>query len=97
MNLTYVIKYVFLCHHCRLQLIPTYNITNARENLYAIADDVLNNELVTITTKNGNLVVMSEEDWEGVLETLYLMSDPEFDEDVREGLIMSISEREAWN
>lgn len=42
----------------------------------AIADDVLNNELVTITTKNGNLIVMSEEDWEGVLETLYPMSDP---------------------
>lgn len=77
-------------------MIPTYNITNARENLYAIADDVLNNELVTITTKNGNLVVMSE-DWKGVLETLYLMSDPEFDEDVREGLITSISERGAWN
>ena len=77
-------------------MIPTYNITNARENLYAIADDVLNNELVTITTKN-NLVVMSEEDWEGVLETLYLMSDPEFDEDVREGLITFISERGAWN
>lgn len=41
--------------------------------------------------------MMSEEDWEGILETLHLMSDPEFDEDVREGLIMSISEREAWN
>lgn len=40
---------------------------------------------------------MSEEDWEGVLETLYLMSDPEFDEDVREGLNTLISEREAWN
>lgn len=76
---------------------PTYNITNARENLYSIAEDVLNNELVTITTKNGNLVVMSEEDWEGVLETLYLMSDPEFEEDVREGLNTPMSEREAWN
>lgn len=91
-----MIKYVFY-HHCRLQSISTYNITNARENLYAIADDVLNNELVTITTKKGNLVVMSEEDWEGVLETLYLMSDPEFDEDVREGLNTPISECEAWN
>ncbi len=40
---------------------------------------------------------MSEEDWEGILETLYLMSDPEFDEDVREGLITFISERGAWN
>ena len=75
----------------------TYNITNARENLYSIAEDVLNNELVTITTKNGNLVVMSEADWEGVLETLYLMSDPEFEEDVREGLNTPMSEREAWN
>ncbi len=41
--------------------------------------------------------MMSEEDWKGVLETLHLMSDPEFDEDVREGLITSISERGAWN
>ena len=65
--------------------------------LNSIAEDVLNNELVTITTKNGNLVVMSEADWEGVLETLYLMSDPEFEEDVREGLNTPMSEREAWN
>ena len=27
----------------------TYNITNARENLYSIAEDVLDNNLVTIT------------------------------------------------
>lgn len=75
----------------------TYNITNARENLYSIAEDVLDNNLVTITTKKGNLVMMSEEDWESILETLYLINDPEFEEDVREGLNTPMSEREAWN
>jgi len=38
---------------------------------------VVNNEKVTITTKNGNAVLVSEEDWNGILETMYLMSDPE--------------------
>lgn len=76
---------------------PTYNITAARDNLYNVVDQALDNELVTITTKNGNVVMMSEEDWEGILETLYLMGDPDFEKDVEDAVNTPMSEREAWN
>jgi len=58
---------------------------------------VLDHEAVTITTKNGNAVIISEEDWEGIKETLYLMGDPEFLNDVREARRTPVSEREVWN
>ncbi len=80
-----------------MSVMTSYNITNARDNLYKVVDQALGGELVTITTKQGNVVMMSEEDWEGVLETIYLMGDPEFGKDVEEGLNTPISEREAWN
>lgn len=75
----------------------TYNITAARNDLYNIVDEALANELVRITTKNGNVVMMSEEDWESVLETLYLMGDPEFMTDVEEARNTPLSQREVWH
>jgi PHD/YefM family antitoxin component YafN of YafNO toxin-antitoxin module len=57
----------------------------------------LNNEAVTITSKGGNVVMLSESDWEGIKETLYLMSDPDFMTDVREAENTPLSEREVWN
>lgn len=80
-----------------MSVMTSYNITNARDNLYKVVEQALGGELVTITTKQGNVVMMSEEDWEGVLETIYLMGDSEFGKDVEEGLNTPISEREAWN
>jgi len=54
------------------------NATQFRKDLFSMLDSaVVNNEKVTITTKNGNAVLVSEEDWNGILETMYLMSDPE--------------------
>jgi prevent-host-death family protein len=73
------------------------NVTQARNDLYNIIERVLDNEAVTITSKDGNVVMLSESDWEGIKETLYLMSDPEFMKDVREAHDTPISEREVWN
>ena len=60
------------------------NVTQARNDLYNIVEKVLDHEAVTITSKSGNVVMLSESDREGIKETLYLMSDPEFMNDVRE-------------
>jgi len=73
------------------------NVTQARNDLYSIVERVLDNEAITITSKGGNVVMLSESDWEGIKETLYLMGDPEFTKDVREARNTSISEREVWN
>ena len=72
------------------------NIAEARNNLSNLVDKVLDHEEVTITSKNGNVIMLSEEDWEGIKETLYLMGDPDFLNDVREARNTPISEMERW-
>jgi len=73
------------------------NITQARKDLYRIVEKVLDNKTVTITSKNGNVVMLSESDWEGIKETLYLMRDPQFMDDFSEARDTPVSEREVWN
>lgn len=73
------------------------NVTQARKDLYKIIESVLDNETAIITSKRGNVVMLSESDWEGIKETLYLMSDPDFLSDVREARNTPLSEREVWN
>lgn len=61
--------------------------TKARENLYQLISDVnMNNTPITITNTRGkNAVILSEDDWNAVQETLYLMSVPELTESIIEG------------
>ncbi|MDR1691109.1 MAG: type II toxin-antitoxin system Phd/YefM family antitoxin [Candidatus Methanoplasma sp.] len=73
------------------------NATNARGDLYGLIDKALEHELITITTKKGNAVLMSEEDWESIKETLYLLGDPDFLKDVEESRNAPDSDFEAWN
>ena len=75
----------------------TFNVTNARNDLYNLINSALDHGLVTITTKDGNAVLMFEEDWEGIKETLHLMGDPDFIKDVEEARNAPDSDFEAWN
>ncbi len=61
--------------------------TKARENLYQLISDVnTNNSAITITNNRGkNAVILSEDDWNAVQETLYLMSVPGLTESLMEG------------
>lgn len=50
------------------------NATNFRQNLFEYLNQaILHNDVININTKNGNAIVLSEEDYSGLLETLYLM------------------------
>ena len=80
-----------------MRIMNIVNVTQARNDLYSIVEKVLGHEAVTITSKNGNVIMLSEEDWEGIKETLYLMGDPDFLNDVREARNTPVSEREVWN
>lgn len=54
------------------------NITNFRKNIFSMLEQTIKyNEPLNISTKAGNAVVLSEEDYRGMVETLNLMSDPE--------------------
>ena len=53
------------------------NATNFRQNLFDYLNQVaIYNDVINVNTKNGNVVVLSEEDYSGMTETLYLMSHP---------------------
>ena len=71
----------------------TVNVTTARKNLYRLIEDLINShEPLQITSKNGSAVLIAEEDWKSIQETLYLLSIPGMRESIKEGLATPIEE-----
>ena len=71
----------------------TTTITNFRKNVYSMVENTVRfNEPVNITTKDGNAVMISEEEYLGLIETLYLTSVPGMKEKLVEGLNTSLAE-----
>jgi PHD/YefM family antitoxin component YafN of YafNO toxin-antitoxin module len=63
------------------------NITNARKDLYKLAEMALENGVeININTKNGNVIMISEDDYNGLLETLYLSSNETYKKTITDGL-----------
>jgi prevent-host-death family protein len=55
----------------------TITATAARSDLYRVIDSALaDHEPVQITGKRGNAVLVSEDDWRAIQETLHLVSIP---------------------
>ena len=65
----------------------TLNATEARANLYKLIDETaVNHEPVIITGKRGNAVLLAEDDWNAINETLYLLSVPGMRESIIDGM-----------
>ena len=63
------------------------NVTEARANLYKLIDDVsVSHEPVVITGKRGNAVLLAEDDWNAITETLHLLAVPGMRESILEGM-----------
>lgn len=61
--------------------------TEARSKLYSLIDETSSShQPIIITGKRNNAVLVSEEDWNAMNETLYLLSIPGMRESIREGL-----------
>lgn len=61
------------------------NITNARQNLYNLAEKTIHtNTPIKITSEKGNIVMMSEEEYSALQETVYLSNFPGMVESVLE-------------
>ncbi len=59
------------------------NITNFRKNIYEMLETTIEyNEPINISTKKGNAVVLSEEDYNSLMETLYISSIPHLKEEI---------------
>ena len=81
---------------CMLQLshvVSNMSFTNAtalRKNLFGTLDNVIEyNESVTVNTKKGNAVILSEADYNAMMETIYLTS--------QKGLVKKIKDGEKEN
>ncbi len=69
------------------------NITNFRKNIFGLLEQTIKyNEPVNISTKEGNAVVLSEDDYRGLIETVYINSIPELKTKIIEGLNTSLGE-----
>lgn len=72
---------------------PTVNATEARSRLYKLLDEIAeSHEPVLITGKRANAVLISENDWRSIQETLHLLSLPGMRESIREGLNTPVEE-----
>lgn len=65
----------------------TISATKARSQLYSLIDEAsVSHEPIHITGKRSNAVLLSQEDWSALQETLHLLSVPGMRESIREGM-----------
>ena len=69
------------------------NITNFRNNVFEYVNQAIEfNDIINISTKNGNAVILSEEDYNGLVETLYLSSNHQVKKDILDGAATPLSD-----
>ncbi|SLM31592.1 Prevent-host-death family protein [Desulfamplus magnetovallimortis] len=67
--------------------------TEARSNLYRLIDQTSSShEPIIITGKRGNAVLISEDDWRSMQETMFLLNIPGMRKSIREGLTTPVED-----
>lgn len=78
----------------------TLTASTARAKLYKLLDQTAQTHVpVQITGKRSSAVLVSQEDWSAIQETLHLLSIPGMRESVREGLktpLRKLSKKLSW-
>lgn len=73
------------------------NATNFRKNLFEYLNQAAAyNDVIHINTKSGNVILMSEEDYSGIMETLYLISHPKTAQEIAYSMQESIEQGELY-
>ena len=61
------------------------NITSFRKDIYNLLEQTIKyNEPINISTKNGNAVVLSEEDYNNLMATLEIENNKKLKEDIND-------------
>jgi antitoxin YefM len=72
---------------------PTLTATEARSKLYRLIDEAASShEPIVITGKRGSAVLISEDDWRAIQETLFLLNIPKMRESIQQGLATPLEE-----
>jgi prevent-host-death family protein len=72
---------------------PILTASAAREMLYRLIDQTAeDHQPIVITGKRKNAVLVSQEDWNSLQETLYLTSIPGMVESIKEGMKVPLEE-----
>jgi len=83
-----------------LDQMKNMNASEAREKLYRLLDETAAaHEPVLITAPRSNAVLIGEDDWNAIQETLYLLSIPGMRESIREGMatpVKKLSKEPGW-
>ncbi len=78
----------------------TITASRARGRLYRLLDQAAeSHEPIKVTGKRHNAVLISEDDWRAVEETLHLLSIPGLRESIRKGMrtpLSRTSKRPGW-
>jgi len=78
----------------------TITASRARRQLYRLLDQTAeSHEPITVTGKRHNAVLISEDDWRAIEETIYLLSIPGMRESIRKGMrtpLSKTSKRPGW-
>jgi len=70
----------------------TLTATEARKILYSLLDDVADSHrAVQITGKRNSAVLVSQDDWQAIQETLFLTSIPGMRESIQSGMKIPVS------
>lgn len=73
------------------------NVSVLRKNLFGSIDNVIKyNETLVVSTKNGNAVIVSEEEYNAMLETIYLFSQKCLGENIKTGEKEDISRMSTY-
>ncbi|MDG4554647.1 MAG: type II toxin-antitoxin system Phd/YefM family antitoxin [Candidatus Competibacter sp.] len=63
------------------------NATEARSKLYSLIDEAaISHQPIVIKGKRSNAILISEDDWNSINETLYLISIPGMRDSIRKGM-----------
>ena len=74
------------------------NISLLRKNLFSSIDNVIEfNDSITVSTKNGNAVIISESEYNALLETVYLISQKNLVKKIKDGEKEDISSMSTYN
>ena len=98
-NYMYHIKYDFCNTVIREEKkMSITNISALRKNLFGSLETVVEyNDTITVNTKKGNAVIISEEEYNAMRETIFLASQPGLIQRIKEGENEDISSMSVYN